>query len=185
MSISSAIYAEPPLVAVNLFHLRNGKIVDRREFFWEDQDDFEPSAFFEALLKQVYLNSVYIPGLIHVPADFESRDELEEFLSEARGHKVEIHTPQRGSKKAAARSGGNQLQTQFRSTFPRSQTIFESHSRSHSRSAQSAGGAAPYRMFRHFAHSRHRQSGQHGGLGRRQNEEVRLPQIHHPHRGRQ
>jgi len=93
-------HAEPPLVAVNLFHLRNGKIVDRREFFWEDQDDFEASAFFEALLKQVYLNSVYIPGLIHVPADFESRDELEEFLSEARGHKVEIHTPQRGSKKA-------------------------------------------------------------------------------------
>jgi excinuclease ABC subunit C len=93
-------HAEPPLVAVNLFHLRNGKIVDRREFFWEDQEDFEPSAFFEALLKQVYLNSVYIPGLIHVPADFESRDELEEFLSEARGHKVEIQTPQRGSKKA-------------------------------------------------------------------------------------
>jgi len=93
-------HAEPPLVAVNLFHLRNGKIVDRREFFWEDQEEFEPSAFFEALLKQVYLNSVYIPGLIHVPADFESRDELEEYLGEKRGHKVEIHTPQRGSKKA-------------------------------------------------------------------------------------
>ena len=93
-------HAEPPLVAVNLFHLRNGKIVDRREFFWEDQEDFEPAAFFEALLKQVYVNSAYIPRLIHVPADFEGRDELEEFLSEARGHKVEIHTPQRGSKKA-------------------------------------------------------------------------------------
>jgi excinuclease ABC subunit C len=93
-------HAEPPLVAVNLFHLRNGKIVDRREFFWEDQDDFKPDEFFEALLKQIYLNSVYIPGLIHVPADFEERDELEEFLSESRGHKVEIVTPQRGSKKA-------------------------------------------------------------------------------------
>ena len=23
-------------LAVNLFHMRNGKIVDRREFFWED-----------------------------------------------------------------------------------------------------------------------------------------------------
>ena len=31
-----AIYAEPPLVALNLFHLRNGQIVDRRELFWED-----------------------------------------------------------------------------------------------------------------------------------------------------
>jgi excinuclease ABC subunit C len=93
-------HAEPPLVAVNLFHLRNGKIVDRREFFWEDQDDFKPDEFFEALLKQIYLNSVYIPGIIHVPADFEERDELEEFLSESRSRKVEISTPQRGSKKA-------------------------------------------------------------------------------------
>src|SRR6202011_2224706 len=38
-----AYYAEPPLVAVNLFHLRNGRIVDRREYFWEDQLEFEPS----------------------------------------------------------------------------------------------------------------------------------------------
>ena len=34
-------YAEPPLVAVNLFHLRNGVIVDRRDFFWEDQHEFD------------------------------------------------------------------------------------------------------------------------------------------------
>src|SRR6185437_6480890 len=36
-----AVHAEPPLVAVNLFHLRNGQIVDRREFFWEDQEVFD------------------------------------------------------------------------------------------------------------------------------------------------
>src|ERR1035438_4165506 len=28
------VYAEPPMVALNLFHLRHGQIVDRREFFW-------------------------------------------------------------------------------------------------------------------------------------------------------
>jgi excinuclease ABC subunit C len=95
-----AFHAEPPLVAVNLFHLRRGKIVDRREFYWEDQHDFNPSEFFEALLKQIYLNSKYVPGTIHVPADFEDREELEDFLSELRGRKVEIATPQRGSKKA-------------------------------------------------------------------------------------
>ena len=95
-----AYYAEPPLVAVNLFHLRNGKIVDRREFFWEDQLEFNPSEFFEALLSQVYLNSQYIPAMIHVPADFEARAELEELLSDMRGRKVEIATPQRGTKKA-------------------------------------------------------------------------------------
>lgn len=95
-----AFYAEPPLVAVNLFHLRSGKIVDRREFFWEEQLEFEPSEFFEALLKQVYLNHQHIPGRIHVPSDFEQREELEEFLSDVRGKRVEIATPQRGAKKA-------------------------------------------------------------------------------------
>ena len=95
-----AYYAEPPLVAVNLFHLRNGQIVDRRELFWEDQMDFDPSEFFASLLKQIYLEQPYIPALIHVPADFEDREVLEEFLSEKRGHKVEILIPQRGQKRA-------------------------------------------------------------------------------------
>jgi excinuclease ABC subunit C len=95
-----AYHAEPPLVAVNLFHLRNGKIVDRREFFWEDQTEFNPPEFFEALLSQFYLNSRHIPGLIHIPADFEAREELAELLSETRGRRVEIATPQRGTKKA-------------------------------------------------------------------------------------
>src|SRR5271163_1603124 len=31
---------ENGMVAVNLFHLRGGKIVDRREFFWEDLPEF-------------------------------------------------------------------------------------------------------------------------------------------------
>jgi excinuclease ABC subunit C len=95
-----AYHAEPPLLAVNLFHLRNGKIVDRREFFWEDQESFDEADFFEALLKQLYVGSSYIPARIHIPVDFEGREELEEFLSETRGRKVEIAIPQRGSKKA-------------------------------------------------------------------------------------
>lgn len=95
-----AYYAEPPLLAVNLFHLRNGRIVDRREFYWEDQFEFQPSEFMAALIKQVYLDQTYVPAIIHVPADFEDRPALEELLTEKKGRKVEIHTPQRGQKKA-------------------------------------------------------------------------------------
>jgi excinuclease ABC subunit C len=95
-----AYHAEPPLLAVNLFHLRNGKIVDRREFFWEDQEPFHEAEFFEALLKQLYVGNAYVPARIHIPAGFEGREELEEFLSETRGRKVEIAIPQRGAKKA-------------------------------------------------------------------------------------
>src|SRR6202035_5383199 len=85
-----AYYAEPPLVSANLFHLRNGRIVDRREYFWEDLFDFQSSEFFSSLLKQIYLDQQYIPSRIHVPVDFEDREALEELLSEKRGHKVEI-----------------------------------------------------------------------------------------------
>jgi len=93
-------YAEPPLVAANLFHLRNGRVVDRREYFWEDVFEFQPAEFFSSLLKQLYLDQQYIPSRIHVPVDFEDREALEELLSEKRGRKVEIQTPQRGQKKA-------------------------------------------------------------------------------------
>ncbi len=95
-----AYYAEPPLVAANLFHLRGGHIVDRREFFWEDQREFDASEFVSSLLKQVYLNEPYIPAFIHVPVEFEDCAVLEELLTERRGRRVEIHTPQRGQKKA-------------------------------------------------------------------------------------
>ena len=95
-----AFYAEPPLLAANLFHLRRGRIVDRREFFWEDQAAFDASEFFSAFLMQLYIDQRYVPGLIHVPVDFEDRAVLEEILTEQRGRKVEILTPQRGQKKA-------------------------------------------------------------------------------------
>src|ERR1700742_107752 len=74
---------ENGMLAVNLFHMRGGKIVDRREFFWEDLPEypsalnqeegeaepepeseetptygaeFQASAFFSALLKQIYID---------------------------------------------------------------------------------------------------------------------------------
>jgi excinuclease ABC subunit C len=75
-------------------------VVDRREYFWEEVFDFEPAEFFSSLLKQLYLDQQYIPSRIHVPVDFEDREALEELLSEKRGRRVEIHTPQRGQKKA-------------------------------------------------------------------------------------
>jgi len=122
-----AYYAEAPLVAVNLFHLRNGRIVDRREFFWEDQHEFDPSEFCGALLKQVYLNQAYIPHTIHVPIDFDDREEFEELLSERRGRKVEILLPQRGAKKAmlslVETNAKNSFDQRFRVLKPSSKLI--------------------------------------------------------------
>jgi excinuclease ABC subunit C len=93
-----AWYAEPPQVAVNLFHLRSGRVVDRRDFYWEDQAEFDPAEFLPSLLKQLYLEAAYLPRYIHTPIDFEDCELLENVLTEQAGHKVEVLNPQRGQK---------------------------------------------------------------------------------------
>lgn len=122
-----AYYAEPPLVAVNLFHLRNGRIVDRREFFWEDQIEFDAIEFLPALLKQIYLDQQYVPRHIHVPVDFDDRAALAELLAEKRGRVVEIHTPQRGQKRAMLElvetNAKNSFEQRFRVLKPSSRAI--------------------------------------------------------------
>jgi excinuclease ABC subunit C len=122
-------YAEPPLVAVNLFHLRNGQIVDRREFFWEDQEEFEAPEFFSTLLLQIYLDQQYVPNIIHVPLDFEDSETMEELLTEKKHRKVEIHTPQRGQKRAmlnlAQTNAKHSFDARFRVLKPSSVAIQE------------------------------------------------------------
>ena len=124
-----ACHAEPPLVALNLFHLRNGQIVDRREFFWEDQEDFNEPEFFSTLLLQIYLDQQYVPAEIHIPVDFEDRQVLEELLSEKRGRHVEIRTPQRGQKKAlldlVQTNAKHSFDARFRVMKPTSKAIQE------------------------------------------------------------
>jgi excinuclease ABC subunit C len=124
-----AYYAEPPLVAVNLFHMRGGSIVDRREFFWEDQHEFDPSEFFQSLLLQIYLDQQYVPASIHVPVDFEDRDTMEELLTEKKNRVVEIVTPQRGQKKAMLNlvetNAKHSFDARFRVLKPSSKAIQE------------------------------------------------------------
>jgi excinuclease ABC subunit C len=90
---------EENMVAVSIFHMRGGRVVDKRELFWEDQDRFDTGEFFGSVLKQYYVDAPFIPVEIHVPTDFEDRELLEEWLSGQRGRKVEIRTPQRGGKR--------------------------------------------------------------------------------------
>jgi excinuclease ABC subunit C len=122
-----AWYAEPPQVAVNLFHLRGGRVVDRRDFYWEELDEFDPAEFLPSLLKQLYLDAAYLPRYIHTSIDFEDRALLEEVLTEAAGHRVEILNPQRGQKHAFLELVENNAKHSFTQRFrvlrPSSKTI--------------------------------------------------------------
>jgi excinuclease ABC subunit C len=124
-----AYYAEPPLVAANLFHLRGGRVVDRREFYWEELEIFDPNEFVPSLLKQLYLEAAYLPKAIHVSIDFEDRELLEETLTEHAAHRVEIFTPQRGSKRAfldlVENNAKHSFEQRFRVLKPTSKAIGE------------------------------------------------------------
>jgi len=122
-------YAEPPLVAANVFHVRCGRVVDRREFYWEELEEFEPHEFVASLLKQLYLEAEYLPKMIHVPIDFDERALLEESFNERAGHKVEVCTPQRGSKRAildlVENNAKHSFEQRFRVVKPSSRAIGE------------------------------------------------------------
>src|SRR5277367_876436 len=124
-----AWYAEPPQVAVNLFHLRGGRVVDRRDFYWEDLEEFDPPEFLSSLLKQLYLDAAYLPRYIHTPMDFDERELLEETLTEKAGRRVEIMNPQRGQKHAflelVERNAKQSFITRFRISTPSKDAIVE------------------------------------------------------------
>jgi excinuclease ABC subunit C len=109
--------------------VRNGRVVDRREFFWEDLQQFEPKEFLSSLIKQIYLDREYVPSLIHVPVEFDDQALLEEFLTEKRGRKVEIGIPQRGSKKAildlVVQNARHAFEQRFRVRKPSSKQIMD------------------------------------------------------------
>ena len=114
-------YREGKRLALQLFTMREGDIVGRREFFWEDlpEENFNPATFLSEVLMQYYSTSEsatgvppvrrphaqdaratsFLPREIHVPIDFEDRELLEQVLSEHRGRRVHILAPQRGEKR--------------------------------------------------------------------------------------
>ncbi len=95
-------YREQQRLALQLFTMREGRIVGRREFFWEDLPDdesFDASEFMGEVLAQYY-STDYVPLEIHVPHDFDDRAVLEQALTERRGRRVKILDPKRGTKRS-------------------------------------------------------------------------------------
>ncbi len=138
---------ENGMLAVNLFHMRGGKIVDRREFFWEELPeyppelnasehaspepapdapgpepqsygaDFDPAFFFSALLKQLYIDQQYVPRTVYIPVDFADRESLAALLSERAQHKVELAVPRRGEKRSLVDLAGQNAKQSFDQRF--------------------------------------------------------------------
>lgn len=113
-----AYYREGRRLALQLFTMREGHIVGRREFFWEDlpEDNFDPASFLSDVLAQYY-STDYVPKEIHVPVDFEDRELLEKALSDRKGRRVRILDPQRGEKRDLIDLGEKNAKLAFEQRF--------------------------------------------------------------------
>lgn len=83
---------------VNVFFLRNGKIVGREHFMIEDTSGEEDSIIISEFIKEFYGGTAFIPKNIYVPSIMDT-ELLEQWLTMKRGTKVEIKVPQKGDKK--------------------------------------------------------------------------------------
>ncbi|KIH75626.1 Excinuclease ABC subunit C [Geoalkalibacter ferrihydriticus] len=90
------LHREGGEIEIALLFIREGKLIGRRSYLqpWCLEDDELLSSF----LREYYARDVVIPGQVLVPLALSDAATLEEWLSERRGRKVQIITPQRGDK---------------------------------------------------------------------------------------
>ncbi len=84
-------------VEVTLLFIRQGRLIGRRSYPVEWKLDLPE--LLSGFLQEYYSNNVILPDQLLLPFSLESADLLGEWLSEKRGKKVRLMTPQRGEKK--------------------------------------------------------------------------------------
>ena len=110
----------PAGVAIQVFQVRSGRVVERVELGTEEAIVGTSEAEVLAAAIQQFYELRGAPAEIYVPAEPADRDALETWLSERVGRKVRIIVPQRGEKRGlvdlANRNAALAYQTRFNQT---------------------------------------------------------------------
>ena len=85
-------------VCVEMFYIRNSKMVGRKHYFFKGLNDEEDKEILSSFLKQFYLGRQFFPSKIMIREEIEDKQLIEETLTSLAGRKVEIKTPQKGEK---------------------------------------------------------------------------------------
>ncbi|MDU1442622.1 MAG: excinuclease ABC subunit UvrC [Clostridium cochlearium] len=83
---------------VQIFFVREGKIMGREHFILEHTSDEREDKIICEFIKNFYGGTAFVPKTVYVP-DIEDKSLLEQWLTIRRGSKVEIKVPKRGEKK--------------------------------------------------------------------------------------
>ena len=87
------------IAAVQVFPLRDGRLVDRHGFTLENVAGQDAPTLLEAFCLEFYGSAPAVPPLVVVPPGIDDTGALAEFLSLRRGARVEVRTAQRGEKR--------------------------------------------------------------------------------------
>lgn len=85
---------------VQVFFIRNGKIVGREHFILDGVMDSSKESILGSFVKQFYSQQEYIPKELIIEYEIEDNFILEEWMSSKKGQKVSIKVPQKGEKKS-------------------------------------------------------------------------------------
>ncbi|MCI9087865.1 MAG: excinuclease ABC subunit UvrC [Clostridia bacterium] len=85
-------------ICLELFLIRNSKMVERHHYFLDDLQDETDKEILSSFLKQHYMNEIVFPNKIMIKEEIEDKELLQEWLSQMAERKVEIKTPQKGEK---------------------------------------------------------------------------------------
>ena len=88
--------------AVQLFPLRDGRLIDRYAFHLENVEGQDRQTILEGFCLEYYTAAPSVPPQLIVPSDLTDTEGLAGFLSELRGAAVEVRAPARGEKKRLA-----------------------------------------------------------------------------------
>lgn len=85
-------------VCVEMFFIRNSKMIGRKHYFLANMQEEEDSEILSSFIKQYYVGNPILPHKIMIKENIEDKDIIEKSLTEQAGRKVEIKTPQKGEK---------------------------------------------------------------------------------------
>lgn len=105
---------------VQIFFVRNGKIIGRENYFLKGTDDTDRAEIIQSFIKQYYNSQDLIPAQILIETDIPEAKILEQWLTKKRGSRVYINVPKRGKKKDLVELvGRNALETMEKADLDR------------------------------------------------------------------
>jgi excinuclease ABC subunit C len=84
---------------VQVFFIRNSKLIGRESFVLQGARYEEPSQIMSSFIQQFYASTPHLPPLLLLQHPVEDKDTIQGWLQAKRGAAVRIEVPQRGAKK--------------------------------------------------------------------------------------